>query len=108
VTDRKDPDGKRALFESPPIEIDDTLRDDPLVERHDVEGHEAIYSAGHREDGTVVITCSRCSVRSRITLIETAVRILYISWWSPGKPYSRWMQCPACQTRSWCKIDWLG
>lgn len=90
------------------MEMDDTPRDDPLVERHGNEGHDAIYSAGHREPGTVVIICSRCSVRSRITIIETAVRILYISWWVPGQPYSRWMQYPACQTRSWCKVDWLG
>jgi hypothetical protein len=108
VTSRSDREGKRALFETPPIEIDDTLRDDPLVERHDIEGHEALYSAGHREPGTAVITCSFCKVRSRITLIETVVRIMSISLWFPMRPYSRWMQCPSCQQRRWCRVEWLA
>lgn len=108
MTGRKDPEGKRALFEAPPIEIDDPIKDDPLVGRKTDDSHEALYSAGHHEKGTVVITCSRCDVRSRISLIESVVRILSISVWLPGRPYSRWIQCPACQTRSWCKIDWTG
>lgn len=108
MTGRSDKDGKRALFESPPIEIDDTLRDDPLVERHDVDGHEALYSAGHHEPGTAVILCSECGVRSRVSLIETVVRILSISVWVPIKAYSRWMQCPSCQRRTWCRVHWTG
>ena len=108
MTGRSDPEGKRALFEAPPIEIEDTLRDDPLVERHEHDGHEAVYSAGERESGTTVITCSSCEVRSRITVIETVVRILTISLWDPRRTHTRWMQCPACQTRTWCKVEWLG
>jgi hypothetical protein len=108
VTPSKDKDGKRALFESPPIEIDDTLKDDPLVDRHDTEGHEALYSAGHRESGTAVITCSVCEVRSRISVVETVVRILSISWWNPLQPYTRWLQCPACQQRTWVKVEWTA
>ncbi|GMR02990.1 MAG: hypothetical protein BMS9Abin20_1349 [Acidimicrobiia bacterium] len=108
MTTRKDPNGKRALFEVPPIEIDDTLRGDPLVDRHDTDGHDALYSAGHREPGTTVITCSSCEVRSRTTVIETVVRILSISLWDPRRDHSRWMQCPSCQTRTWCKVEWLS
>lgn len=108
MKNRKDPSGKRALFESPPIEIDDPLKDDPLVDHHASESHEALYSVGDRENGTVVIDCSRCEVRSRIPLVESVIRILAISLWVPGRPYNHWMQCPACQTRSWCRIHWLG
>jgi len=108
VTTRRDPNGKRALFEVPPIEIDDTLKDDPLVDRHDTDGHDALYSAGHRESGTTVIVCSSCGVRSRTTVIETVVRILSISLWDPRRDHSRWMQCPSCQTRTWCKVEWLS
>lgn len=108
MTGRQDREGKRALFEAPPIEIDDTLRDDPLIHRHEVTGHEALYSAGPRESGTAVITCSACRVRSRISLVETVVRILAISAWVPGRSYSRWMQCPSCQRRSWCRVEWLS
>lgn len=108
MSDRNDKDGKRALFEAPPIEVDDTLKDDPLVDRHNVEGHEALYSAGHHEPGTAVITCSECEVRSRISLVETIVRILSISLWFPTRTFSRWMQCPSCQQRTWCKVQWFG
>jgi hypothetical protein len=31
-----------------------------------------------------------------------------ISIWIPGRQYSRWMQCPNCQRRSWCRVNWLG
>jgi hypothetical protein len=108
LTGRRDREGKRALFESPPIEIEDSLKDDPLVERHDVDGREALYSAGHHEPGTAVITCSDCNVRTRIPHVELVVRILALSLWFPGRAYSRHIQCPACQTRTWCKIEWLA
>ncbi len=108
MTGRPDAKGKRALFETPPIEIEDSLRDEPLVDRHETDGHEAVYSAGHRESGTAVITCSACDVRTRVTHVELAVRILALSLWIPGRAYSRHMQCPACQTRNWCKVEWLG
>jgi hypothetical protein len=108
VTDREDREGKRALFETPPIEIEDSLKDDPLVHRHDIHGHEAVFSAGHHERGTAVVTCSRCDVRTRIPVLELGVRILALSLWIPGRPYSRHIQCPACQTRTWCKVEWMG
>lgn len=106
MTGRKDREGKRALFEVPPIEVEDSLKDDPLVERHAVDGHEALYSAGHHEPGTAVITCSSCKVRTRVPYVELAVRILALSAWVPGKHFSRYLQCPACQSRNWCKVEW--
>ena len=108
MTGRSDKTGKRALFETPPIHVDDTLDGDPIVERHHSDGHEALYSAGPREAGTAVMTCSACGVRSRISLVETIVRILAISVWIPGRAYSRWMQCPSCQDRTWCRVEWTA
>ncbi len=108
MSDRSDRQGKRALFEAPPIHVDDTLEDDPIVERHTTDGHEALYSAGPRESGTALLTCSGCGVRSRISVVETVVRIFAISLWIPGRTYNRWMQCPACQQRRWCRIAWMG
>ena len=108
MTKRKDVSGKRALFESPPIEIDDSLKDDPLIHRKVPDSHEALYSTGEHESGTVVVSCSRCDVRSRIPIVESVIRILAISVWVPGKTHAHWMQCPSCQTRSWCAIDWTG
>lgn len=104
----RDVRGKRALFETPPIDVDDTLKGDPLIHREEHLGHEALYSVGDPELGTAVITCSVCDVRSRITLIETVVRILSISLWVPTRTYSRWMQCPSCQQRTWCRVEWRG
>ena len=108
MSDRQDRQGKRALFETPPIHVDDTLDDDPFAERHHGDGQEAVYSAGPREPGTAVLTCSGCGVRSRISVVETVVRIFAISMWVPGRTHSRWMQCPACQQRRWCRVEWLG
>jgi len=108
VSARLDPEGKRALFETPPIEIDDPLRDDPLLDHHEREGHEALYSAGPREAGTTVVTCSVCDVRTRVSVVETVVRILSLSLWDPRRSHTRWMQCPSCQSRTWCKVEWLG
>ncbi|MEN8040145.1 MAG: hypothetical protein ABFR95_01455 [Actinomycetota bacterium] len=108
MTGRKDAKGKRALFETPPIEIEDTLKDDPLVERHEIDGHEALYSAGPHEPGTAIVTCSACAVRTRMSHIELGVRVLALSLWIPGKDYSRYLQCPSCQSRNWCKVEWRG
>jgi hypothetical protein len=47
-------------------------------------------------------------VRTRIPHVELAVRILALSLWIPGRSYSRHIQCPACQTRTWCKVEWLS
>jgi len=108
VSNRDDIKGKRALFETPPIEIEDSLRDEPLVGRHETDGHEALYSAGHHERGTGVVTCSECTVRTRMTHIEMAVRSLAFSLWIPGRDYSRHIPCPACQNRTWCRVEWLA
>jgi hypothetical protein len=108
VTNRTDPQGKRALFESDPTEVEDELADDPLLDSQSETGKEALFSIGPRIPGTAVIECSHCGVRSRRPAIETVVRIMAISWWLPGKRYSRWFQCPDCQRRSWCRVEWHG
>jgi hypothetical protein len=94
-----DPLGRRALF-SPPAS---PVRDDSAP-----PGKEALYSAGPRRKGTVVVECSRCLNHSRMTTVELGVRIVFVSLWIPGKRHSRWMQCPECQRRTWCRIHWFG
>ena len=103
-----DPLGKQALFAPPPGEVEDRLDEDPLVGGEPAEGKMAMYSAGPHRPGTVVLECSTCLNRTRMSTIEAGVRILFISLWVPGKHYSRWMLCPECEKRRWCRVHWLG
>ena len=104
----RDPQGKRALVESPPITPADPVADDPFVDVAPAEGKDALYSAGPHQPGTVVLECSRCGVHSRMTAIEAGVRIVMVSLWIPGKRHSRWMLCPECERRTWCRLRWFG
>ncbi len=94
----RDPQGKRALFDAPVDIADDVLRG---MSR---EGKEALYSAGARQPGTVLVTCSRCQERTRISLADVGLRILRISAWNPLRRHSHWITCPACRHRSWCHV----
>lgn len=96
-----DPQGKRALFESPVDAAPDALR------RGGAEGKEALYTTGPQQAGTVVVECSGCQVRSRVTLVEVGLRLLQGSVWIPFRRHSRLMRCPACDERRWCRIHWL-
>jgi hypothetical protein len=105
----RDPLGKKALFSPPPAaQPEDLVGDDPLVGSSPPPGKHALYSAGPRRSGTVVVDCSRCLNHTRMSIIEAGVRIAFISAWIPGKKHSRWMQCPECERRTWCKIHWFG
>ncbi len=97
---KEDPLGKSALFSPPPMAAPD--------DRKQAKGRQALYSAGPRRPGTVVVECSRCMNHSRMTTVEAMVRIAFISAWIPGKKFSRWMQCPECEKRTWCRVHWTG
>ena len=98
-----DPQGKRALFETPPSAPADALR--PGGQR---SGHDALFSTGPRQRGTVVIECSHCLSRSRSSLVDLGVRVVSLSAWVPGRHYPHWLRCPACDRRSWCRIAWTA
>jgi len=106
MTDRSDPKGKRALFEAPVADIDDPLEDDELHESERRDGQAALFSTGEHQSGTGVINCSHCGTKTRASHVDIGVRIALISLWIPGKHFSRWMQCPNCQRRSWCRVEW--
>lgn len=102
-----DPLGRKALFSPPPAaEPDDLISNDPLVGGEAPAGKHALYSAGPRRSGTVVLECSRCLNHSRMSVVEAGVRIVFISAWIPGKRFNRWIQCPECERRTWCRIHW--
>jgi len=108
MTGRSDPRGKRALFEAPPAEIDDPLEDDVLRDPERGDGQAALFSTGVHQSGTGIIDCSHCGTKTRASHVDIGVRIALISLWIPGKHFSRWMQCPNCQRRSWCRVEWWG
>ena len=91
-----DPQGKRALFENGP---DDTGQV--------AEGRRAIFSTAVPTPGTVVVECSSCGEHCRIQLGEAVARILRLSVWVPFVRHNRWMQCPSCERRTWCRVGWL-
>lgn len=96
-----DPQGRRALFETPVSAARDTVRSGPPA-----EGRHALFSTGPRRTGTVTVTCSGCQARSRINLTDLGLRLLSGSAWMPGRRHSHWMRCPSCDRRRWCRIGW--
>jgi hypothetical protein len=96
-----DPQGKRALFESPV-----TAAPDLLTTGNQKEGKDALYSSGPRQVGTVLVDCSSCRTRSRTTLVDLGLRFLSVSVWLPGRRHSHWMRCPGCHQHAWCRVGW--
>jgi len=96
-----DPQGRRALFETPPSAARDVIRSGSPR-----DGKEALYSTGPRQSGTVVVACASCKARSRINLTDLGLRWLTGTVWIPGRRKGHWMRCPACHRRTWCSIGW--
>lgn len=96
-----DPQGRRALFETPVSAARDTIRSG-----NPRDGKDALYSTGPRQAGTVVVTCSRCDARTRINLTDLGLRWLGGTIWLPGRKNGHWMRCPSCGDRTWCSIGW--
>ena len=103
--DRRDPMGKRALFEAPVDAPADQLRPGP-----DRSGRDALFSAGPRESGTVVVECSACSSRTRVVAFDAARRLMSLSLYSPllHRRHPHLIRCPACHDRTWCRIRWTA
>lgn len=98
---RRDPAGKAALFTAPV-----TAPPDHLAPGEPRQGKQALFSTGPRRPGTVVVTCSGCSARTRCSLLDVGLRLLTGSAWLPTRPYDHWMRCPACHAYRWCRIGW--
>lgn len=93
-----DPQGRRALFESAPGTVDPA----PTA-----PGRQALFSTATPTPGTVVVECSSCGEHKRIQVGEAVARILRVSVWVPLIKYNRWMRCPSCERRTWCRVGWL-
>ncbi len=98
---RIDPNGRHALFSAPP-----KAARDQLGPGNAKDGRQAFFSTGPRQSGTVIVTCSACHTRTRLTLLDLGVRLMSISAWLPGRRHSHWMRCPSCHQHTWCAIGW--
>lgn len=93
-----DPQGKRALF--------DGASTSP-VSKDIAQGRQALFSTATPRFGTVVVECSSCGEHKRIQIGEAIARILRASAWVPLIRYNRWLRCPSCERRAWCRVGWL-
>ena len=72
------------------------------------EGRDAVFSAGPRERGTVLVDCSKCHARGRVTLAGLVVRLLTGSLIWPGRRKGWFLRCPTCGARAWCSVSFRG
>lgn len=103
-----DPLGRRALFSPPPKAA--SAATPRRGSSRTTAGKESLYSASSdsREWGTVVVECSACGARSRLSLVEFAWRHLPLWLWFPWLRYSNLMTCPACERRTWLGVSWFS
>ncbi|MBV8952480.1 MAG: hypothetical protein JOZ99_16525 [Actinobacteria bacterium] len=99
----RDPQGKRALF---------TVTEEGSAARAappsgGAEGKTALFSTATRRLGTLVVECSSCNGRSRVSYLDFTTRQLPYTAWTPWRRHSRLMKCPACDKRTWMAAHWL-
>ena len=95
-----DPLGRRALFWAPGVRSDERGR-----EARETSGRRALFSQPTPRRGTLVLGCSSCGARTRVTYAEFARRHLPFWLWIPGRRYSRLLPCPACRRRTWLEAE---
>lgn len=74
----------------------------------DVDGRSALFSRSPLPVrwGTLALTCSSCRTRTIVGYVH-AVRLAIPSLHLPllRRDYFSWMLCPACQRRTWLRIE---
>jgi hypothetical protein len=107
-----DPFGKRSLFWAP------AERCEEPDEEAGSGGREALFSSwrapGPASGDTVrsgllppvTMECSSCATRSELDVLHFLSLHLPVWWWRPGRGYTRWMRCPACDARTWVSASW--
>jgi hypothetical protein len=102
MTASRDPQGKRALF----TVAEGAVAHAPFSSAG-TEGKDALYSTATRRPGTLVVECSSCHGRSRVSYVDFTMRQLPFTIWTPWRRHSRLMRCPACDKRTWLAAHWL-
>jgi hypothetical protein len=97
-----DPTGKRALFEAPVMAPPDVF-----TPGRTPDGKAALFSIGDPRPGTVVVGCSSCTARTRISVLDLGVRIAQLGMFLPTRRKHQYLlRCPACDERRWCNVSW--
>ena len=104
----RDPLGKAALFSDgtlPPAEP--TLSPASTEERGRGAAH--LFSQSEARSGTLVVDCSGCGRRTRVTYAEFAALHVPVWLWipSPMRTHRHWLRCPACARFTWLRARWL-
>jgi hypothetical protein len=68
-----------------------------------------LFSQAEARPGTLVVDCSGCDRRTRVTFAEFAVLHLPLWLWAPipGRSHRHWLRCPACRRFTWLQARWL-
>ena len=98
--------GKRALFSGP----ETTRPANGAATATATMKKDSLFSAseGGRRYGTVVVECSSCGARTRLSWAEFTWRHLPLWLWVPFVRYSRFISCPACDRRTWLSVHWFA
>jgi hypothetical protein len=98
----RDPLGKRALFETPVVAAPDQIAPGPAR-----DGRTALFSTTPRRIGTVLVECSACAGRSRISVADMGVRMSQLGLFMPTRRHHQYLlRCPSCDERRWCSVAW--
>lgn len=101
-----DPQGKRALFDPSAGDAGErTIR--PTVATGQA-GKQSLFEAAERKPFTVVMHCSECGTKSRVSYVEYAARHFPLWLWIPGRSYSRLLRCTYCERLTWQAVNFLA
>jgi hypothetical protein len=72
-------------------------------------GAARLFSPAEKRSGTLVVDCSRCGRRTRITYAEFVVLHVPVWLWipAPTRTHRHWLRCPACRHFTWLGAHWL-
>jgi hypothetical protein len=98
-----DPLGKRALFLAPA----DRDAPNPLDAKQPAPGKRALFSSPEPLPGPIALDCSSCGAHSQVSYLEFVRLHLPLWLWIPGRRFSRLMNCPACERRTWMRVSFL-
>jgi hypothetical protein len=100
----RDPLGKAALFSDAAVEPVV-----PIAAADMGRGASHLFSQSEARSGTLVVDCSSCEQRTRVTYAEFAALHLPVWLWipSPLRTHRHWLRCPACHKYAWLRAHWL-